>query len=361
MERLNEMAAEVHRSSWRPERPSSRTDDALADDATFVLRHAMRLVEEQGQAGFWIQDVSTDRIIVSPGLARITGVPVTVRRTRDSMLRSIHPQDRPHQADLPGLMDCGQPVRREFRIVRPDGTIRWTSSRIDVVLDDDGRPVRFVGVLVDITDQREAQCSVAYNQGRHAAFLEATSGLRWTADADGRVVDCGAWSALTGLAPENCLKEGWCDAVHPDDRGRVGEAFRTALANRDMCDVDCRVLTRDGVHRWYSARLAPVRDAEGAVREWEGVLLPIEGGRRVPAADDAPTLTGEQIRGARGLLDWSLAQLAAASGVSVSTIKRMEDGSEGNTRASKSEAVRRALQAGGVAFRVIDGTIWMGR
>ncbi len=77
--------------------------------------------------------------------------------------------------------------------------------------------------------------------------------------------------------------------------------------------------------------------------------------------DEVPTLTGAQIRGARGLLDWSLAQLAAASGVSVSTIKRMEDGSEGSTRASKSEAVRRALQTGGVSFRTVEGATWISR
>ena len=79
------------------------------------------------------------------------------------------------------------------------------------------------------------------------------------------------------------------------------------------------------------------------------------------AFDDVepPALTGEQIRGARGLLDWSLAQLASASGVSVSTIKRMEDGSESSTRPIKSGAVRRALQDGGVAFRTVDGVTWI--
>ena len=97
----------------------------------------------------------------------------------------------------------------------------------------------------------------------------------------------------------------------------------------------------------------------------QGVLLPIDEYHRPVVGevggDEVPTLTGAQIRGARGLLDWSLAQLAAASGVSVSTIKRMEDGSEGSTRASKSEAVRRALQTGGVSFRTVEGATWISR
>ena len=325
----------------------------------------LRLLEEQGQIGFWWHDLATDRISVSPGLSRITGLPVNATRARDSLLRQIHPQDQPYQADQLDLIDRGQPLRREFRIVRPDGTIRWVSSRIDVVLGDDGRPVRFIGVVADINDRREAQRAVEFNQGRRAALVEAMCGLTWISDLSGRSVDHGAWCRLTGMAPENCDGEGWLDAVHPNDRDRVRGAYRTAVTQGTLYNIDYRVLIKAGQYRWYNARSAPVRDPSGLIREWQGILLPIDGDHRpvdeVPGIDGAMPLTGEQIRGARGLLDWSLAQLASASGVSVSTIKRMEDGSEGSTRPSKAEAVRRALETGGVSFRIIDGATWIGR
>ncbi|MGI4765435.1 MAG: PAS domain-containing protein [Janthinobacterium lividum] len=327
------------------------------------FQNVLRLVEEQGQIGFWWHDIASGRITVSPGLARISGVPVSVPRTRDSMLNCIHPQDRPLQADMMGLLETGQPLRREFRIVRPEGTIRWVSSRIDVVLGDDGEPVRFIGVVVDVTERREAQRAVEFNHGRRAALLEATSALTWIADLSGQSIDHTAWCGLTGMLPEHCAGQGWLDAVHPNDRDRVRAAYRAALADSGVYNVDYRIMTRDGVYRWYNARSAPVRDPSGAIREWQGVLLPIDANHRPvvgeAGSDDVPTLTGAQIRGARGLLDWSLAQLAAASGVSVSTIKRMEDGSEGSTRASKSDAVRRALQNGGVSMRAVDGATWI--
>ena len=336
----------------------------MSASASF-FQNVLRLVEEQGHIGFWWHDLACDKITVSPGLARISGVPLSVSRTRDSMLSSIHPQDRPFQADMMELIDTGQPLRREFRIVRPDGTIRWVSSRIDVVLDDDGRPVRFIGVVVDVTERREAQRAVEFNHGRRAALLEATSALTWIADLSGQSIDNTAWCGLTGMLPEHCAGQGWLDAIHPNDRDRVRDAYRTALAKGEVYNVDYRVMTREGLYRWYNARSAPVRDASGAIREWQGVLLPIDESHRPvvgeAGGDEVPTLTGAQIRGARGLLDWSLAQLAAASGVSVSTIKRMEDGSEGSTRASKSEAVRRALQTGGVSFRTVGGQTWISR
>jgi ribosome-binding protein aMBF1 (putative translation factor) len=62
-------------------------------------------------------------------------------------------------------------------------------------------------------------------------------------------------------------------------------------------------------------------------------------------------LTAAQIRGARGLLDWSQQKLAAMTKLSVQTIKRMEGarGPEGSTEANV-EAVRRALESAGVIF-----------
>ncbi|WP_237478522.1 PAS domain-containing protein [Lichenibacterium dinghuense] len=336
----------------------------MSASASF-FQNVLRLVEEQGQIGFWWHDLASGQITASPGLARISGVPASATRTRQSMLNSIHPQDRPYQADMMDLIDTGHPLRREFRIVRPDGTIRWVSSRIDVVLGDDGKPVRFVGVVADVTERREAQRAVEFNHGRRAAFLEATSALTWIADLSGQSIDYTAWCELTGMLPEHCTGQGWLDAVHPNDRDRVRAAYRNALARNEVYNVDYRVMTRDGAYRWYNARSAPVRDATGAIREWQGVLLPIDEHHRPvvgeAGSDEVTTLTGAQIRGARGLLDWSLAQLAQASGVSVSTIKRMEDGSEGTTRPSKAEAVRRALQTGGVSFRTVDGVTWISR
>ena len=107
------------------------------------------------------------------------------------------------------------------------------SSRIDVCLGDDGRPVRFIGILIDVTDRREAQSAVEFNDERRAALLEAISALTWVADRFGQPVDHTAWCALTGMRPEQCFDEGWLDAVHPNDRDRVRAAYRSAIAESD--------------------------------------------------------------------------------------------------------------------------------
>ena len=71
-------------------------------------------------------------------------------------------------------------------------------------------------------------------------------------------------------------------------------------------------------------------------------------------------LTANQLRAARGLLDWSQGQLAEAAGLSLPTIKRMEsDKGPGKSAAENVEAVRHALQSAGVIF-LADGDITSG-
>lgn len=63
-----------------------------------------------------------------------------------------------------------------------------------------------------------------------------------------------------------------------------------------------------------------------------------------------PSLTPAQIRGARGMLDWSVVQLATAAGVSMSTVKRMETGEPQPLSDEIRSAVRDALERAGVRF-----------
>ena len=98
-------------------------------------------------------------------------------------------------------------------------------------------------------------------------------------------------------------------------------------------------------------------EAVDVLRAVDDAALAVECARRgLLPADGEPRLTGVHVRGARALLNWSLAHRAAQFGVSVSTIKRFEDGADGSVRPAKLAALRSALQAGGAQFRGIAGS-----
>ena len=66
-------------------------------------------------------------------------------------------------------------------------------------------------------------------------------------------------------------------------------------------------------------------------------------------------ITPAQIRGARGMLDWSMMDLARAAGLSVSTVKRHEDGVHPGISSKTAEAIRRAFEDNGITFDAGEG------
>ena len=99
-------------------------------------------------------------------------------------------------------------------------------------------------------------------------------------------------------------------------------------------------------------RGAPLREPDGTVREWIGVVietapLPSTVGS---STDAVKTLDGAHIRAGRALLDWSVEDLSLRASVSVLTIRRLEHGTRNRTRLPHVEAIRNSLQGGGVRF-----------
>ena len=84
------------------------------------------------------------------------------------------------------------------------------------------------------------------------------------------------WAAFTGQDRAASLGWGWLEAVHPEDRARVREAWRLA-ESRGTLSIDHRILGRaDRRYRWFQTRAAPVRGADGTIGEWLGTSTDID-------------------------------------------------------------------------------------
>ncbi len=71
---------------------------------------------------------------------------------------AIHPDDAERIATaVNSTITTGERYRQEYRVCRKDGTVRWVEARGECLRDNQGKPVRFVGVVVDVTTQKEAQ------------------------------------------------------------------------------------------------------------------------------------------------------------------------------------------------------------
>ncbi|MBL7405998.1 PAS domain-containing protein, partial [Escherichia coli] len=85
----------------------------------FSSRHYLKLIEDTGKIGFWSADLRSERLDASPGLYRSLGLDPTTEMTFGFGLDMIHPEDQAAHGDQIAVLRSGQPVSREFRIIRP--------------------------------------------------------------------------------------------------------------------------------------------------------------------------------------------------------------------------------------------------
>jgi PAS domain S-box-containing protein len=314
--------------------------------------HFLKLVEERGTTGFWTCDLLTGQCTCSPGLPRVMG-----RETPQSfrildLLDQVHPEDRSRCEDLWPLIRSGVPVNRSFRIIRGDRTVRWVEFRSEVVLDAEQRPVRAIGLLQDVSQEQETRQTLDESLGRYRALVGAVATMEWRATATGEPVFSHGWTALTGQRESDVLSGNWVNAIHPDDRAAVVAAWQYAVANLTPYEANHRILKADGEYEWYQARAVPILHKNGRPHEWLGMIIrrrDFSGFTAEQPAVDA-TLTPTQIRAGRAMLQWTLEDLSRESGVSISSIRRIEGEGERSTRPTSLSAIRQAFERQGLLF-----------
>ncbi|MDP8924457.1 MAG: PAS domain-containing protein, partial [Chloroflexota bacterium] len=133
-------------------------------------------------------DTRTDAVARSPGHEALFGLaPGSMEGSRRAFLELIHPDDRERiQFRLEDGPGEPQAHDHEFRVVWPDGTIRWLARRATVFSDADGRPVRMVGTTMDVTDRRVAEEEARRSNERVARILESISEGFYALDAEWR-------------------------------------------------------------------------------------------------------------------------------------------------------------------------------
>jgi PAS domain S-box-containing protein len=151
---------------------------------------------------------------------------------------------------------------RRVPLATAAGTTHWS---VEVMPLRGGGQSAF-GLLVQL---RPAEYPGA--AARYRALVEAGALAVWTTGPEGGLQRPEAWSRLTGQTPAESAGDGWLEAVHPADRDRVRQAWRTAVATGAPYAAEYRLRQRGNGFRWTAARAAPVRpQGGGSIVEWVG-------------------------------------------------------------------------------------------
>jgi diguanylate cyclase (GGDEF)-like protein/PAS domain S-box-containing protein len=232
-----------------------------------------RLLVEQIPAITYIADFRGERpfLYVSPQAEELLGYPAS-EWVSDSGLwhRLLHPEDRERVlAEEQRTMAAEETFESEYRLVARDGRVVWIWERDMIVRDDYGKPVCTQGVLVDVTDVKQAEAQVRDERDRAQRYLDIAATMIVVIGADGRIslVNRRACEVL-GYCEHELLGQDWFEVVvPPSDREATQSVFRRMVGGglEHAEEHENRVISKDGDERLVAWRHKALGDESGRV------------------------------------------------------------------------------------------------
>jgi PAS domain S-box-containing protein len=159
--------------------------------------------------------------------------------------------------------------------------------------------------------------AVRRSEERFRSLVVASAQVVWAAGPDGEFHEPQpTWAAYTGTRWEDYRGDGWLGSVHPDDRAGVAAQWQTAVREQRVMELEYRLRRADGAWRHVAARVVPVTEPGGRVREWVGAVTDVTERRRTHEARD---FLAEASRVLASSLDYA-ATLRAVARLAVPTL-----------------------------------------
>jgi two-component system CheB/CheR fusion protein len=150
------------------------TDHMRAEEVLAESEQRFRQLAENISEVFWMSNPQTTKILyISPAYERVWGRSCqSLYEQPRSFLDAIHAEDRERvRIEILEKHGRGEPTDQEYRVVRPDGTMRWVRDRAFPVRDSSGQVYRMVGIAEDITEKKQAEEALKEADRRKNDFL----------------------------------------------------------------------------------------------------------------------------------------------------------------------------------------------
>lgn len=235
----------------------------------------LKLANRATRSGLWDWDILHNIAQISEEYCLLFGLnPNQSTISYEGWINLIHPSDRAAaSAAISAILEHQQDYYRdEYRILHPAG-VRWLAARGQVFYDTTGTAIRMLGIMQDITEQKQAEASLRLSEERYRCLVEATTDSVWLTDAQGNVLKTASlWTDLTGQLLDETSEWDYLKAIHPDDRDRTLQAFSHCLATGEPYKIEYRVLSPSGAYYWLAAKAVPMYNQDGCIREWIGTF-----------------------------------------------------------------------------------------
>ena len=240
-----------------------------------------RMLVEQIPAITYIQEIRSpsETVYVSPQVMNIMGyTPEECTSTPDFWIRILHPDDREAVlAEDRRTNETGEPFVMEYRRFAKDGSLVWIRDEATLVRNEEGDPLYWLGVQIDITERKQAETRLGVAEQRFRTLVDQIPAVTYidpVDDPETSLYTSPQIEKMLGYTPQE-WREGklWPKCLHPDDRERILAADeRFEAEGEEPFSEEYRLLARDGSVVWVREEAVLLKDEAGEPLYWQGVF-----------------------------------------------------------------------------------------
>ncbi len=160
------------------------TERKRAEAQLRVSEERFRQLADNIEEAFWMTDAENDKeIYLSQAAEVIWERPIkSLTSEPDAFITTVFPDDRPAILHAIEKEKSGEKVEIEYRIIRPNGSVRWVWDRAFPVFDATGKVTRIAGITADITERRESEMALVKSQSRYRELFDNSPISLWEED-----------------------------------------------------------------------------------------------------------------------------------------------------------------------------------
>jgi PAS domain S-box-containing protein len=279
---------------------------AEQEDSLQKSEERFRLAAQAGKMYAYEWDVATDVITRSGNVSGSIG---EASLTRQQLLTKVHPDDRAKfDASITERTPENPDVQISYRLLRPDGSIDWVEKTAHAFFDHEGRMVRMIGMVADITERKRAENALRESEMRYRRIVETTNEGVWVLDSS----LCTSYvnrqlGEMLGYEPGEMGGRSVFDFYFPEDVEDKGKALnRRRQGVREQTEE--RLRRKDGSEVWVRIAGTPVFGSDG---EFDGAFAMVSDITARKRAEQALRISEERLRSAQwaariGTFEWNI-------------------------------------------------------
>ena len=255
------------------------TERRLAQAELRESEKRFHLAAQAGKMFAYEWDASTDGIVCSAESAQILRMHEATPTTGQQVLARVHPEDLERLMAAVGKLCPDMPcLETSFRVTRPDDTVIWAEMSSRAHFDEQGKVLRIVGMIADITERKRTEQELRESEERLRLAVQAGRmyAFEWDAVSD-TIVRSGRYSDVLNWLSDPARDTGqqFIERVHPDDSEAYVATATRLTPKHPSYQTSYRMLRPDGSVIWLEESVHGFFDGKGRLLRTIGMVADV--------------------------------------------------------------------------------------